>query len=45
MAVSMKLQTEDLYLNPQATMPVLGIKDHDVVAAIRQTLKKCVAGK
>lgn len=45
LAVSMKLQTEDLYLDPQDTMPVLGIKNHDVVAAIRQTLKKCVAGK
>ncbi|MFT8394212.1 MAG: NAD(P)-dependent oxidoreductase [Liquorilactobacillus ghanensis] len=45
MAVSMKLQTEDLFLNPTDTMPILGIKEHDVVASIRKTLKKCVAGK
>jgi nucleoside-diphosphate-sugar epimerase len=42
MAVSAKLQTEDLYLDPQDTMSVLGIKEHDVVASIKETLAKCV---
>lgn len=42
MVVSSKLQTEDLYLDPAETMPVLGIKEHDVLESIRQTLKKCV---
>lgn len=42
MVVSSEIQTKDLYLNPEDTMPVLGIKDHDVVASIKETLAKCV---
>lgn len=41
-ALSTLMQTQDLYLDPQETMPVLGIKEHDVVASIRTTLAKCV---
>ncbi|NKD28205.1 NAD(P)-dependent oxidoreductase [Enterococcus casseliflavus] len=43
MVISSKLQTVDLYLDPAETMPVLGIKEHDVVASIKQTLAKCVS--
>lgn len=42
MVVSAKLQTEDLYLEPQDTMSALGIKDHDVIQSIKETLAKCV---
>lgn len=42
MVVSAKLQTEDLYLDPAETMPVLGIKDHDVIQSIKETLARCV---
>lgn len=42
MVVSSKLQTEDLYLDPEDTMPVLGIKEHDVLQSIKETLAKCV---
>ena len=42
MVVSAKLQTEDLYLDPKDTMPILGIKDHDVMESIKSTLAKCV---
>lgn len=42
MVVSAEMQTEDLYLDPSDTKDVLGIKDHDVVKSIRQTLQKCV---
>lgn len=45
MAVSLKLQMEDLYLNPNDTMPLLGIKEHDVLASIKETLAKCVAAE
>jgi dihydroflavonol-4-reductase len=41
MTVSAKLQTEDLYLNPADTMDRLGIKAHDVIASIKETLAKC----
>lgn len=43
MAISAKMQEEYLYLNPQDTMPILGIKNHDVIKAIEETLKKCVS--
>lgn len=42
MVVSSKLQTEDLYVDPEETMLVLGIKNHDVLESIRETLCKCV---
>lgn len=45
MAVSLKLQMEDLYLDPADTMPFLGIKEHDVIASIKETLAKCVAAE
>lgn len=41
MDLSAKLQSENLYLDPQETA-VLGIKDHDVIASIKETLAKCV---
>lgn len=40
--VSMKLQTEDLFLNPADTKELLGIKDYDVKESIRKTLKACI---
>lgn len=43
MAISAKMQEEYLYLNPQDTMPILGIKNHDVIKSIEETLKKCVS--
>lgn len=42
MMISARLQAEDLYLDPADTQELLGIKEHDVVASIKQTLKKCV---
>lgn len=42
MTVSSQLQTQDLYLEPEDTMPVLGIKEHDVIKSIQETLAKCV---
>lgn len=42
MVVSSKLQTEDLYLVPADTMSVLGIKEHDVIQSIKETLAACV---
>ncbi|SFQ37256.1 Nucleoside-diphosphate-sugar epimerase [Desemzia incerta] len=42
MVVSSKLQTEDLYLDPADTMSVLGIKEHDVIQSIKETLATCV---
>ncbi|MGY3750931.1 NAD-dependent epimerase/dehydratase family protein [Vagococcus acidifermentans] len=42
MAVSGRLQFEDLYLDPADTMPLLGIKEHDVLASIEETLARCV---
>lgn len=42
MTVSSKIQTADLYLDPNDTKGILGIKDHDVVESIKQTLKKCI---
>ena len=42
MVVSAKLQTEDLFLDPKDTMPVLGIKEHDVETSIKESLKLCV---
>lgn len=41
-AVSSKVQMEDLYLDPADTMPFLGMKEYDVLASIRETLAKCV---
>ena len=42
MVISARLQAEDLYIDPQETMPVLGIKEYDIVESIKETLKKCV---
>ncbi|MGB6178758.1 NAD-dependent epimerase/dehydratase family protein [Carnobacterium sp.] len=42
MAVMSKLQTEDLYIEPAETMVALGIKEHDVIKSIKETLNKCV---
>lgn len=42
MTISSKLQTEDLYLDPEDTMPVLGIKEYDIIASIKETLEKCL---
>ena len=44
MTVMSRMQTEDLYIDPEDTMSVLGIKEHDVVDSIKQTLSKCVEG-
>ncbi|MBP1043626.1 NAD-dependent epimerase/dehydratase family protein [Vagococcus sp. BWB3-3] len=41
-AVSAQLQEENLYLDPQDTMPILGYKAYDVRASIIETLQKCV---
>lgn len=41
---SAQMQEYDLYLNPEDTFPALGIERDDVVASIRETLKKCVEG-
>lgn len=40
--ISAKLQEQNLYIDPQDTMPILGYKEHDVKAAIVETLRKCV---
>lgn len=42
MAISGRLQFEDLYLDPADTMPLLDIKEHDVIASIKETLARCV---
>ncbi|WP_440897580.1 NAD-dependent epimerase/dehydratase family protein [Amphibacillus sp. Q70] len=42
MVLSSRLQNEDLYIDPSETMDLLGIKDHDVIQAIKDTLAKCV---
>lgn len=36
------MQTKDLYVDPDDTKDILGIKDHDIIASIKQTLEKCV---
>lgn len=41
--VTAELQELDLYLNPEDTKTVLGIRDHDVERSIHETLAKCVA--
>ncbi len=41
-AVSAQLQEENLYLDPQDTMPILCYKVYDVRASIIETLQKCV---
>ncbi len=41
---SAQMQEYDLYLKPENTFPLLGIERDDVVASIRETLKKCVEG-
>lgn len=41
MTVSSKLQEENLYLDPNETA-LLGIKKHDVIESIKETLAKCV---
>ncbi len=40
--VSSRMQVEDLYIDPQETMPVLGYQEDDVVASIKETLKACL---
>ena len=42
MAVMSKLQTEDLFIDPAETMSALGIREHDVIQSIKETLEKCV---
>lgn len=42
LAISSKLQEEDLYLDPNDTTDILGIKQHNVRASIKETLAKCV---
>lgn len=42
MTVSSKLQTEDLHIDPQETMAILGYQADDVLASIVETLKECV---
>lgn len=44
MAIASKLQTEDLYIDAAETVTALGIKDHDVLESIRETLRECVEG-
>lgn len=39
---SAMMQEYDLYLDPNDTFPILNIKHDDVVASIKETLKKCV---
>lgn len=39
---SAMMQEYDLYLDPDDTFPILNVKHHDVVASIKETLKKCV---
>lgn len=41
---SAQMQECDLYLSPKDTFPVLGVERDDVVATIRETLKKCIEG-
>ncbi|WP_204122876.1 NAD-dependent epimerase/dehydratase family protein [Lacticaseibacillus mingshuiensis] len=43
-ATTGQIQARELYLDPQDTMPVLGIRAHDVKAAIRESLEKAVRG-
>lgn len=40
--VTAQLQEENLFIDPQETMPILGYKDHDVKASIIETLNKCI---
>lgn len=42
--VTGQMQTKDLYVDPADTKDILGIKDHDVIASIKETLDKCVRG-
>ncbi|UJF16302.1 NAD-dependent epimerase/dehydratase family protein [Jeotgalibaca sp. MA1X17-3] len=42
MATSSKLQTQDLYIDPEDTKTALGIREHDVIQSIKETLAKCV---
>ena len=41
--LSQQLQEEQLCSDPAETHAILGIKDHDVLASIQETLAKCVA--
>ncbi|MGJ8729482.1 NAD-dependent epimerase/dehydratase family protein [Listeria aquatica] len=41
--VTAELQELDLYLNPEDTKKVLGIRDHDVKESIHEALLRCVA--
>ncbi|WP_439443186.1 NAD-dependent epimerase/dehydratase family protein [Listeria aquatica] len=41
--VTAELQELDLYLDPEDTKKVLGIRDHDVKESIHETLLRCVA--
>lgn len=40
--ISTKLQTENLYLDPDDTMPLLGYQKEDLIASIKETLAACL---
>ncbi len=40
--VSSRLQAEDLFIDPKETMDVLGYKEDDVIASIKESLALCV---
>lgn len=42
-ALSGQVQEEDLYVDPADTWEELGIKEHDVIASIKESLALCVA--
>ncbi len=42
MTVSGKLQSINLFIDPKETFTQLNIKEHDVVASIKETLERCV---
>lgn len=42
MVVSGKLQSIDLFIDPEETRHVLNIQEHDVVESIKETLERCV---
>lgn len=42
-SLSGQVQEEDLFVDPADTWEELGIKDHDIIASIKETLEKCVA--
>lgn len=38
-----RMQAENLFIDPEETMSILAIRNHDVKESIRKTLQKCVA--